>query len=213
MNRPGSSEGRCNWARQLLLPGCVAGNIRPLPLLTCTMGNNRLFQLDCREWAYHYLLDYMQLNRETTNAIDHYIRGHFQEWMSQFGAVSNSSEREMEIRERIVRVEESLERQSALMRQGFEQIDKRFEQVDKRFEQVDKRFEQVDKRFEELREDTNKRFEQVDKRFEELREDTNRRFEQVDRRFEQVDKHFGRVYGFFIGLFVVIIGGFLIQIL
>ena len=199
MNRPGSSEGRCNWARQLLLPGCVAGNIRPLPLLTCTMGNNRLFQLDCREWAYHYLLDYMQLNRETTNAIDHYIRGHFQEWMSQFGAVSNSSEREMEIRERIVRVEESLERQSALMRQGFEQIDKRFEQVDKRFE--------------ELREDTNKRFEQVDKRFEELREDTNRRFEQVDRRFEQVDKHFGRVYGFFIGLFVVIIGGFLIQIL
>jgi len=206
MNRPGNSEGRCNWARQLLLPGCVAGNIRPLPLLTCTMGNNRLFQLDCREWAYYYLLDYMQLNRETTNAIDHYIRGHFQEWMSQFGAVSNSNEREMEIRERIVRVEESLERQSALMRQGFEQIDKRFEQVDKRFEQVDKRFE-------ELREDTNKRFEQVDKRFEELREDTNRRFEQVDRRFEQVDKHFGRVYGFFIGLFVVIIGGFLIQIL
>ena len=199
MNRPGNSEGRCNWARQLLLPGCVAGNIRPLPLLTCTMGNNRLFQLDCREWAYYYLLDYMQLNRETTNAIDHYIRGHFQEWMSQFGAVSNSNEREMEIRERIVRVEESLERQSALMRQGFEQIDKRFEQVDKRFE--------------ELREDTNKRFEQVDKRFEELREDTNRRFEQVDRRFEQVDKHFGRVYGFFIGLFVVIIGGFLIQIL
>jgi hypothetical protein len=35
-------------------------------------------------------------------------------------------------------------------------------------QQVDKRFEQVDKRFEELREDMNKRFEQVDKRFEQV---------------------------------------------
>jgi hypothetical protein len=33
---------------------------------------------------------------------------------------------------------------------------------------TDKRFEQVDKRFEELREDMNKRFEQVDKRFEQM---------------------------------------------
>jgi uncharacterized membrane protein len=35
-------------------------------------------------------------------------------------------------------------------------------------QQVDKRFEQVDKRFEELREDMNKRFEQVDKRFDQM---------------------------------------------
>jgi|LGVF01.1.fsa_nt_gb FAD/FMN-containing dehydrogenase len=33
---------------------------------------------------------------------------------------------------------------------------------------TDKRFEQVDKRFEELRQDINKRFEQVDKRFEQM---------------------------------------------
>ena len=53
-------------------------------------------------------------------------------------------------------------------------------------EQVDKRFEQVDKRITELREDMNKRFEQVDKRFEqvdkritELREDMNKRFEEL----------------------------------
>jgi exonuclease VII large subunit len=46
-------------------------------------------------------------------------------------------------------------------------------------QQVDKRFEQVDKRIEDLREDMNKRFEQVDKRFEELREDMNKRFEQM----------------------------------
>ena len=90
----------------------------------------------------------MTLTKELVGAIEHYIGEHIQEWMNQFGG--RTSEREIEIRERIVRVEESLERQSALMRQGFEQIDKRFEQVDRRFE--------------ELREDIGKRFEQVDRR-------------------------------------------------
>ncbi len=57
---------------------------------------------------------------------------------------------ELELRERIVRVEEELKHQRALMLEGFKQMEKRFEQIDKRFEQVDKRFEQVDKRFELL---------------------------------------------------------------
>ena len=48
---------------------------------------------------------------------------------------------ELEIRERIVRVEEELKHQRELMIEGFSRVDKRFEQVDKRFEQVDKRFE------------------------------------------------------------------------
>jgi predicted nuclease with TOPRIM domain len=55
---------------------------------------------------------------------------------------------ELELRERIVRVEEELKHQRELMLEGFKQMEKRFEQVDKRFEQIDKRFEQVDKRFE-----------------------------------------------------------------
>ncbi len=55
---------------------------------------------------------------------------------------------EMDLRERIIRVEEELKHQRELMIEGFKQVDKRFEQVDKRFEQVDKRFEQVDKHFE-----------------------------------------------------------------
>lgn len=62
---------------------------------------------------------------------------------------------ELEIRERIVRVEEELKHQRELMLEGFKQMEKRFEQMEKRFEQIDKRFEQIDKRFE-----------QVDKRFE-----------------------------------------------
>lgn len=80
---------------------------------------------------------------------------------------------ELELRERIVRVEEELKHQRELMLEGFNRMDKRFEQLisemNARFAQVDKRFAQVDKRFE-----------QVDKRFEQM----EKRFEQVDRRFE-----------------------------
>ncbi len=94
---------------------------------------------------------------------------------------------ELDIRERIVRVEEELKHQRQLMMQGFEMMDKRFEEMrtdtNKRFEQVDKRFEQMDKRFEEIRTD-------MDKRFEEMRIDMDKRFEQIDKRFEQVDKRF-----------------------
>lgn len=71
---------------------------------------------------------------------------------------------ELELRERIVRVEEELKHQRELLIEAFKQIDKRFEQIDKRFEQAEKRFEQIDKRFEQI----DKRFEQIDKRFEAL---------------------------------------------
>jgi hypothetical protein len=48
---------------------------------------------------------------------------------------------ELELRERIVRVEEELKHQRELMFEGFKQMEKCFEQVNKRFEQIDKRFE------------------------------------------------------------------------
>jgi len=102
---------------------------------------------------------------------------------------SYSRDFEIDIRERIVRVEEELKNQREILNlmlaqmdkrfemseKRFEQVDKRFEQVDKHFEQVDKHFEQVDKRFEQV----DKRFEQVDKRFEELRDDMNRGFKMM----------------------------------
>jgi septation ring formation regulator EzrA len=78
---------------------------------------------------------------------------------------------ELDIRERIVRVEEELKHQRELMLQGFETSNRRFEDMNKRFE--------------EMRTDMNKRFEQVDKRFEQV----DKRFEQMDKRFEQIDKH------------------------
>lgn len=78
----------------------------------------------------------------------------------------NNVRYELEIRERIVRVEEELKHQRELMMEGFHRVDKRFEQLigemNARFAQVDKRFEQIDKRFEQVE----KRFEQIDRRFE-----------------------------------------------
>jgi len=57
-------------------------------------------------------------------------------------------------RERLIRLEATLETFMKAVDRRFEGIDKRFEELrqdmNKRFEQVDKRFEQVDKRFEQM---------------------------------------------------------------
>jgi len=99
---------------------------------------------------------------------------------------SNNVRYELEIRERIVRVEEELKHQRELMLEGFNRVDKRFEQL---IGEMNARFEQVDKRFEQLISEMNARFAQVDKRFEQM----ERRFEQIDKRFEQIDKRFEQV--------------------
>jgi DNA anti-recombination protein RmuC len=90
-------------------------------------------------------------------------------------AVNANVRYELDIRERIVRVEEELKHQRELMLQGFENSNKRFEEVNKHFDEARA---DVNKRFEEMRADMNKRFEQVDKRF-----------EQADKHFEQIEKH------------------------
>jgi hypothetical protein len=59
---------------------------------------------------------------------------------------------ELELRERIVRIEEELKHQRELILEGFNRMNKRFEQLigemNARFAQMEKRFEQVDKCFE-----------------------------------------------------------------
>jgi len=76
-----------------------------------------------------------------------YIKKHLSEWLDAEGGGRYSIGYEMEMRERIVRVEEELKHQRELMLQGFELMDKRFEEMR---EDMNKRFEQVDKRFESL---------------------------------------------------------------
>ena len=101
----------------------------------------------------------MAFSQEQLSSIGEYVRIHLHEWIGDSRSEYSFSEnRDMEFRERIIRVEESIKAQLVLMRQGFEQMEKRFEQVDKRFEQVDKRFEEV-------RNDMNQRFSRVDRQF------------------------------------------------
>lgn len=87
-----------------------------------------------------------------------------------------NKERELDLIERIVRLEEGQKDLAQQMNLRFQQVDKRFEDLmhyqDKHFEQVDKRFEQIDRRFEQV----DKRFEQSDKRIEDLINSMNRRF-------------------------------------
>jgi len=91
-----------------------------------------------------------------------------QSWVNNKSSSNDNIHYELDIRERIVRVEEELKNQRDLLIQSFKQSDKRFEQVDKRFEEIqrnmDKRFEQVDKRFESMQETMNNGFKEVIRR-------------------------------------------------
>jgi len=69
----------------------------------------------------------MTLNKELSTAIEHYADEHISEWINQYWGKRIVNEQE--IREKILRVEESFECQSALSKQGFEEVDKRFDLV------------------------------------------------------------------------------------
>ena len=83
-----------------------------------------------------------------------YIKEHLGEWLAECSLGKPPAVYEIELRERMVRVEEELKHQRELIKQILVEMDKRFDAVDKRFETVDKRFEamqaQMDKRFDAL---------------------------------------------------------------
>jgi uncharacterized membrane protein YccC len=107
-----------------------------------------------------------------------FIKTHLGEWLAERSLGKPPAVYEIELRERMVRVEEELKHQRELMREGFAQVDKRFEQIDKRLEQIDKRLDQQ-------RLDMDKRFEQVDKRFEAMQATLDKRFDEMLRRHDQ----------------------------
>ena len=101
----------------------------------------------------------MELSQENLETIGSYVRKNLRNWLGE--TLSESYlQRDLELRDRMIRVEEELKTQRELMKQGFEQIELRFQQVDKRFEQVDKRFEthfdQVNKRFDDMQHHMNR---------------------------------------------------------
>ena len=106
----------------------------------------------------------MALAQEDLHQIGEYVKDHIGDWIAEQSLGKPTVVYEIELRERMVRVEEELKHQRELMREGFEQVEKRFEQVDKRFEQIDKRFEQVDKRLDLMKTDMDKRFDEMLKR-------------------------------------------------
>ncbi len=64
----------------------------------------------------------MNLGPEELQKIGDYVRLHLTEWLPR----PTTTEREINLVERIVRVEEELKSQRELMKQGFEAVDKRF---------------------------------------------------------------------------------------
>jgi ABC-type phosphate transport system auxiliary subunit len=96
-----------------------------------------------------------------------FIKTHLSEWLTEQVAAQQPSAvvYDLELRERMLKVEEELKHQRGLMQQGFARMDKRFEQMDKRFESMQG---QMDKRFESMQGQIEKRFAQVDSRFDEL---------------------------------------------
>ena len=136
-----------------------------------------------------------------------FIKEHLGEWLAEQSLGKPPAVYEIELRERILRVEEELKHQRELLKTILEQMDKRFGAVDKRFdlmqEEMDRRFEaidkhldvlhrEMDKRFDLMQEEMNRRFEAVDKRFETLQNEMNRHFEAVDKRFETLQNEMNR---------------------
>ena len=98
----------------------------------------------------------LELKNTDIEKIGEYVRAHIPEWIDYELIKSKTrSDRELDLLERIIRVEEELKSQRELIKFGFEQMEKRFESMqnvmDKRFEsmqkQMDERFTQIDKRF------------------------------------------------------------------
>jgi len=73
----------------------------------------------------------MELGEKELEKIGSYVRSHLPEWMGEI-----RRERELDLIERIVRVEEELKSLKEVMEARFEGVDARFKGVDKRFSQL-----------------------------------------------------------------------------
>jgi len=83
----------------------------------------------------------MSLAAEDLRAIEDHIKSHLSAWLAEQSLGKPPVVYEIELRERMVRVEEELKHQRELIKTVLEQMDKRFEQVDKRFEALTRRMD------------------------------------------------------------------------
>ena len=126
----------------------------------------------------------------TLEDISRHVRTHIGEWLAEKSLAKPLAAYEIELRERMIRLEEELKNQRELMKQGFDLMEKRFESMDKRFESMDKRFESMDKRFGAISAENNRRFEAISaessRRFEAMSVENNKRFEDLSKRIDRL---------------------------
>jgi len=70
-----------------------------------------------------------------------FIKEHLGEWLAEQSLGKPPAVYEIELRERMVRVEEELKHQRELIKTILEQMDKRFDAVDRRFEALTRRID------------------------------------------------------------------------
>jgi hypothetical protein len=100
-----------------------------------------------------------------------YIKDHLGAWLAEQSLGKPPAVYEIELRERMVRIEEELKHQRELIKTILEQMDKRFDAVDKRFEAMDQRFDAMQK--------------SMDQRFEAMQKSMDQRFEALTRRIDR----------------------------
>ena len=70
-----------------------------------------------------------------------FIKDHLGEWLTEQSLGKPPAVYEIELRERMVRVEEELKHQRELIKTILVEMDKRFDSVDKRFEELTRRLD------------------------------------------------------------------------
>ena len=83
----------------------------------------------------------MPLTKEILDELQAFVKENFSDWVAEKSLSKPPVVYEIELRERMVCVEEELKHQRELMKQGFALMEKRFEQMDKRFEALTKRLD------------------------------------------------------------------------
>jgi len=98
----------------------------------------------------------MELGDRELKKIGEYVKSHLPQWISETKEVLHASlhQRELDILERVVRVEDELKNLREVMEERFGKMDERFEAQQR----------QMDERFEAQRVLTNERFDHLEKR-------------------------------------------------
>jgi len=81
----------------------------------------------------------MSLEQKDFEAIEKFMKENLPRFLAEQSLGKPPMVYEIELRERMVRVEEELKNQRELMKKGFEQVDKRFEQVEKHMSEMSNR--------------------------------------------------------------------------